>query len=70
MTPLITLRLTVPELEVLIGLATDQVFRKEFIDSRIPGCGSNAADLNVGKQLIQRMKLAAGIREPRKPAVV
>jgi hypothetical protein len=66
----VTLRLTVPELEVLLGLAADQLFRKEFIDSRIPGCKPDIADLNTGKQLIQRLKLAAGMREPRKPATV
>ena len=66
----ITLRLTVTELEVLLGLAADQLFRKEFIDSRIPGCRPDIADLNTGKQLIQRLKLAAGVREPRKPATV
>ena len=66
----ITLRLTVTELEVLVALATDQIFRKEFIDSRIPGCRPDLADLNTGKQLIQRMKLAAGMKDLRKPAAV
>jgi hypothetical protein len=66
----ITLRLTLAELEVLLGLVTDQLFRKEFIDGRIPGCRPDVADLNTGKQLIQRMKLAAGMKDLRKPAAV
>jgi hypothetical protein len=57
---LITLKLTVTELQILTGLAADQLFRKEFIDSRLPGFRSNAPELNVGKQLVQRMRLAAG----------
>jgi len=57
---LITLKFTLPELQILTGLAADQLFRKEFIDSRLPGFKSNAPELNVGKQLVQRMKLAAG----------
>jgi len=56
----ITLKLTVSELDILIGLAADQLFRKEFIDCRLPGFTSNAPDLQVGKQLVQRMRLAAG----------
>ena len=65
---LITLRLTPAELETLLKLATDQLFRKEFIDSRLPGCGSDAGELTVGKQLVQRMRKAAGIKEPGKVA--
>jgi hypothetical protein len=57
---LITLKFTLTELQILTGLAADQLFRKEFIDSRLPGFTSNAPELNVGKQLIQRMRLAAG----------
>lgn len=57
---MITLKFTAPELEILTGLAADQLFRKEFIDSRLPGFRSNAAELSVGKQLVQRMRLAAG----------
>jgi hypothetical protein len=65
---LITLRFTVAELEILLRLATDQLFRKEFIDSRLPGCRSDAAELQAGKQLVQRMKLAAGMKEHKKVA--
>ena len=57
---LITLKFTLTELQILTGLAADQLFRKEFIDSRLPGFKHNVPELNVGKQLIQRMRLAAG----------
>jgi hypothetical protein len=57
---LITLKFTATELEILTSLAADQLFRKEFIDSRLPGFRSNAPELSVGKQLVQRMRLAAG----------
>jgi hypothetical protein len=57
---LITLKFTATELQILTGLAADQLFRKEFIDSRLPGFKSNVPELNVGKQLVQRMRLAAG----------
>lgn len=56
----ITLKFTVTELQILTGLAADQLFRKEFIDSRLPGFKSNPSELNVAKQLVQRMRLAAG----------
>ncbi len=33
---LITLKLTIEELELLTTLAADQIFRREFIDPRMP----------------------------------
>lgn len=63
---LITLRFTVEELEILLRLATDQLFRKEFIDSRLPGCRPDIAELNAGKQLLQRIGVAAGMKEHKK----
>jgi len=60
------LRFTVAELQTLLQLATDQLFRKEFIDSKMPGCRSSAAELNAGKHLVQRMRQAAGIKDPGK----
>lgn len=60
---LITLKFTTTELDILTDLAADQLFRKEFIDSRMPGFKSNAPELHVGKQLVQRMRAAAGHRD-------
>jgi hypothetical protein len=53
----ITLKLTAKELELLSSLASDQLFRREFIDSRLPGSRSNPADLSLGKQLIERFRV-------------
>lgn len=50
----ITLKLTATELRILTALAADQLFRKEFIDSRLPGFASNTPELNIGKQLVQK----------------
>ncbi|MFZ0592138.1 MAG: hypothetical protein WAM39_16855 [Bryobacteraceae bacterium] len=55
----ITLRLTVEELRLLTALAADQLFRKEFIDTRMPGHRSNSEEINLGKALIGRLKLMA-----------
>jgi len=64
------MKFTASELQILTGLAADQLFRKEFIDSRLPGFRSNAPELNVGKQLVQRMRLAAGGPAPRNETLV
>ena len=69
----ITARFTVNELELLSSLASDQLFRREFIDSRLPGCQLNREDLSRGKQLLARLQsLADRARRmsPRKNDVV
>jgi hypothetical protein len=66
---LITLQFTATELQILLRLATDQLFHKEFIDSRLPGCRQDIGELDIGKQLVQRMRKAAGIKEPGKPGI-
>ena len=71
----VTVKLKVSELELLIGLASDQLFRREFIDPRLPGHQPNAAELNVGKQLVGRLRLLVGaglqktvtVRRPASP---
>lgn len=52
----ITLRLTIPEIELLTMLASDQLFRREFIDPKMPGFKSNAAETNLGKTLAARLR--------------
>lgn len=56
-TTLITLKLTAPEIELLISLASDQLFRREFIDPRLPGYKSNPAEVSLGKKLVERLRL-------------
>src|SRR5580658_2790440 len=53
----ITLKLTTEELRLLATLASDQLFRKEFIDPRMPGYRSNAAEMSLGKALVGRLRL-------------
>lgn len=53
----ITIKFTAKELELLSSLASDQLFRREFIDPRLPGYKSNTADLRLGKQLVERLRL-------------
>lgn len=54
---LITLKLTLEELELMTTLASDQLFRREFIDPKMPGHKSNSEEMKRGKALVARMKL-------------
>jgi hypothetical protein len=55
----ITVKLTPRELELLTILAADQLFRREFIDPRLPGNKSNPAELSLGKKLVERLRVTA-----------
>ena len=55
----ISVKFTTYEIELLSSLASDQLFRREFIDSRLPGFRSSPSDLNLGKKLVERMRLTA-----------
>ncbi|HEV8414735.1 MAG TPA: hypothetical protein VGQ49_14160 [Bryobacteraceae bacterium] len=55
----ISVKFTSQEIELLSSLASDQLFRREFIDSRLPGFRSNPGDLSLGKKLVERMRLTA-----------
>ena len=52
----IMLNLTPEELTVLTALAADQVFRKEFIDPKMPGHKANPEEILLAKALIGRMR--------------
>jgi len=54
---LITVKFTIDELELLASLASDQLFRREFIDPKMPGYRSNSDDVKLGKALVGRLKL-------------
>ncbi len=56
---LITVKLTEQELGLLTSLASDQLFRREFIDPKMPGNKFNPAELSLGKKLVERMRLLA-----------
>ena len=60
-----TLKLTLEELRLLTALASDQLFRKEFIDSRMPGHQPNPGDINLGKSLVGRLRLMVDQNSPK-----
>jgi len=53
---MISVKFTDKELELLTSLASDQLFRREFIDPRLPGHRSNPAELTLAKKLIERLR--------------
>ena len=65
---LLTLKLTIEELELLTTLASDQLFRREFIDPRMPGHRANPKEMALGKSLVGRMRLMVGQGVPERTA--
>ena len=55
----ITAKFTTREIELLCSLAADQLFRREFIDPRMPGYNSDAVELRLGKKLVERLRAIA-----------
>lgn len=53
---LITIKLTINELELLTNLASDQLFRREFIDPKMPGYKVNSGEISLGKGLVARLR--------------
>ena len=53
----VTLKLTLEELRLLATLASDQLFRKQFIDPKMPGFRANSEEMNLGKVLVARLRL-------------
>ncbi len=47
---------TQQELLLLITLISDQLFRREFIDPKMPGYKGDPAELAMGKELVLRLK--------------
>ena len=60
--PLITLKLTDQELGLLTNLAADQLFRREFIDPKMPGFVPNQDELGLCKNLVGRLRTAMDVR--------
>jgi hypothetical protein len=48
---------TVEELRLLAGLASDQLFRRQFIDPKMPGYKGNPEEVVLGKALVGRMRV-------------
>jgi hypothetical protein len=62
----ITLELTAEELKLLATLVSDQQFRREFIDPKMPGYKLNPAELSLGKSLLNRLRTMVDQDNPRK----
>ncbi|MEZ5354094.1 MAG: hypothetical protein R2762_15765 [Bryobacteraceae bacterium] len=52
----VTVKFTVAELKLLASLASDQLFRREFIDPKMPGYVSNPDEVHLGKALVSRLR--------------
>jgi hypothetical protein len=63
----ITVSLTVEELRLLASLASDQLFRREFIDPKMPGYRSKPGEVDLGKALVGRLKLKIDQAVPSAP---
>lgn len=61
----ITLKLTLEELRLLAALASDQLFRKQFIDPKMPGYKSNSEEMSLGKALVARLQGMVDQSSPR-----
>ncbi len=67
----INFAVTLEELRLLASLASDQLFRRQFIDSKMPGYKGSPEELDLGKALVGRMKLIIddGARQNTSPPV-
>jgi hypothetical protein len=52
----VTLEFTTEELGILTTMASDQLFRKQFIDSKMPGFRPNREELDMCKNLVGRLR--------------
>jgi hypothetical protein len=58
---LVTVKLTIKQLELLTSLASDQLFRREFIDPKMPGQRINPEEIRLGKELVSKLR---ALQEP------
>jgi hypothetical protein len=56
----INLELTIEEVRLLASLASDQLFRRQFIDPKMPGYHARPEDVDLGKAIVGRMRLIVG----------
>ena len=58
----LTLELTPEELTVLTDMASNQLFRKQFIDPKMPGFVPNHEELGLCKNLVGRLRTAVDLQ--------
>lgn len=54
---LITVKLSEKQIELLIQLASEQLFRREFIDPKMPGHKAKPDEVRMGKEVIRSLRL-------------
>ncbi|MBI4908244.1 MAG: hypothetical protein HY820_31750 [Acidobacteria bacterium] len=64
----ITLKLTLDELTLLTSLAEDQLFRREFIDPKLPGHRPDIAQTTQAKALLGRLRLIVNPGQTKRTA--
>jgi hypothetical protein len=71
----INFAMTVEELRLLASLASDQLFRRRFIDPKMPGYKGSREDLDLGQSMVGRMQAllgearnTTGVLAPRPPS--
>jgi hypothetical protein len=64
----LTIEFTVEELSALTDMASNQLFRKQFIDPKMPGFMPNHEELGLCKNLVGRLRTAVDTHKA-KPAV-
>ncbi len=62
----IILELTPEELKLLATLVSDQQFRREFIDPKMPGYKLIPAEMSMAKSLASRLRQMVDESNPRK----
>jgi hypothetical protein len=71
MMKLVVLKFTTPELQLLTTLAADQLFRREFIDPKMPGYKPDADEMRLAKALVRRLQdTLHPVAERRAPAPI
>ena len=58
----LTLEFTPEELSVLTDMASNQLFRKQFIDPKMPGFVPNHEELGLCKNLVGRLRTAVDLQ--------
>ncbi len=61
---MVKVEFTLEELRLLAAVASDQLFRREFIDPKMPGYKADAEELALGKELVLRLKSIAKEASP------
>lgn len=61
----IKLQLALEELTLLVSLASDQLFRREFIDPKMPGYKGDPREVAFGKAMVGRLRLLIGQESSR-----